>query len=56
MRAVDGLTHPHLADVVLKLFSAIQADHVALTVRLAWFGDRRDWPGKAAVGTPEEEV
>jgi hypothetical protein len=56
MREVDGLPHLHLTHVVLELLPAIQADHVALAMRLAGLGNRRDWPGQAAVGTPEEEV
>jgi len=44
MRAVDGLPNAHLVQVVLELFSAIQADHIALAVRLPRLGDRRYRP------------
>jgi hypothetical protein len=51
-----ALPHPHLAEVVLELLPAVQAYDVTLAMRLAPFGNGCDWPGEAAVGTPEQEV
>jgi hypothetical protein len=47
---VDGSPHAHYAQVVLKLFAAIQADHITLAVRLACLGDRGHGPGKGGGG------
>jgi len=56
MRMVNRFPHAHLVQVVLELFSAIQANHVALAVRLPRLGDRRYRAGKAPVGTTEQDI
>jgi hypothetical protein len=54
MRVVDGLAYAPLIQVVLELFAAVQAEDVALRVRLTHIGDRSYWVGKAAVGAAEQ--
>src|ERR1035437_9797822 len=53
---VDYLPDAHFVQVVLELFAAIQANDVALAVRLARLADRRNGACKAAVSTTEQEV
>jgi hypothetical protein len=54
MRVVDGLAYAPLIQVVLELFAAVQAEDVALSVRLAHLGDRSYGVGNAAVGASEQ--
>jgi len=56
MRVVNGLPDAHFLQVVLKLFAAVQADHVALAARLARLGDRGQRPGKAAMRATEQQI
>jgi hypothetical protein len=53
MRVVNGFPDAHFVQVVLELFSAIQANDITLAVRLARLGDRRHGAGKASVGATE---
>ena len=56
VRAVDGFADAHFVDVVRELFAAVQANDVALAVRLACLGDRRNRTGQAAVGTAKQQI
>jgi hypothetical protein len=51
---VNYLPDAHFVQVVLKLFAAVQANDVALAVRLARLGDWRYGACKAAVSTTEQ--
>jgi hypothetical protein len=53
---VDYLPNTHFLQIVLELFAAVQANDIALAVRLARLSDRRDGAGKAAVGATEQQV
>jgi hypothetical protein len=51
---VNQFPNPHLLNVVLERFAAVEADNIRLAALLPYVGKRGHWLGKAAVGATEK--